>query len=153
MTEAANSEIQHGTAPSAEENAEFQEEKKFYFEWARESIKSSIALANDILKQLVTLNTALLGGASVLLNEELIDPAGKFFIVFLFFVALIISFIGMFPYEAPWRESLSEHLNEIKNDKSAALEHKWKYIRRAGTFMAFGFGVAIFGLALQLCHR
>ncbi|MFD2273724.1 hypothetical protein ACFS07_29065 [Undibacterium arcticum] len=53
--------------------------RNFYFEWARESIKSSIALANDILKQLVTLNTALLGGASVLLNEELIDPAGKFF--------------------------------------------------------------------------
>jgi hypothetical protein len=61
MSNAIQESVVVGRAPTPEE--------KELVAWAAESARSSITRANDGLRQLVTLSTAILGGSAALLNS------------------------------------------------------------------------------------
>lgn len=113
------------------------EESEFFLEWGRESLKANLKFANDILRQLVTLNATFLGGSIVFLDRSLIPSPYREIAIVLFFAALVVAFIGMMPYEAnvPLRMPF-----EIKKHKEQALASKRRYLWTAGGLMASAFG-------------
>jgi type III secretory pathway component EscV len=125
------------------------DEESFYTRWARETLKRNINLANEILKQLVTLNTALLGGSVLFLAENMMPGPLRFLAILSFFAALIVSFFGVLPYEAHLD---IKNVTAIRNHKQRALHHKRKYLWGSALCSALGFGFVIAGLLSdQLC--
>ena len=59
----------------------------FYLDWGKESLKNNIKLANDILKQLITLSTALLG-VSIIYEKIVEDENLRVVVLILFFLSL-----------------------------------------------------------------
>ena len=115
----------------------------FYFRWGRETVKNNLTLVNEVLRQLVTLNSALLGGSIAFLDDSVVGAAFKPWIVFAFLASLIGSFLGMMPYEATVDVRVPE---EVKRHKDDALRSKRRYLWTAGGCMALGFALAVGGM-------
>jgi len=121
----------------------------YYARWARETLKRNIDLANDVLKQLVTLNMALLGGSVLFLAEDMMPQPLRFLAIFSFLAALIISFLGVLPYESHLD---IQNVTAVRYHKQQALRHKRKYLWGSAFCSALGFGFVIAGLlSKQLC--
>jgi hypothetical protein len=130
-----NEDIIEGTEPT--------EEEKFYMLWGLESLKNNISILNKILRQLVTLDTALLGGSIAFLNDDIINYSFKIWVVFLFFLSLIIAFIGNLPYES--RVDLRKP-QRIKEHKEKTFKHKRRYLWGSAIVLALGLGIAFAGM-------
>ncbi|MCD7916285.1 MAG: hypothetical protein LUG96_14195 [Tannerellaceae bacterium] len=74
------------------------EEEFFYTTWEKETLKNNINLCNDILKQLITLSTTLLG-VTIIFDTIITVYFLKLLVMVLFFTSLIIAFLGILPYE------------------------------------------------------
>jgi len=124
-------------------------EETFYADWARESIRHNLDLANDILRQLITLNTALLGGSVLFLDEHLVPSPLRFLAILSFLVALILSFLGVLPYEG---QVDIRNITAVREHKQKAFRHKHAFLWYSAFGMALGFGFAIAGLLIkQIC--
>jgi hypothetical protein len=128
-------EVRQGIRPSSDD--------MFYFRWGRETLKGNLTLANEVLRQLVTLNSALLGGSIAFLDEAVVDASFKPWIVGAFTISLILSFVGMMPYEALVDLRVPE---EVRRHKELAFKSKRRYLWSAGVCLAAGFGLAIAGM-------
>jgi len=135
MSERKNDMIPEGTSPT--------EEDKFFILWGRESLKNNLVLANEVLRQLVTLNSALLGGSIAFLDEKVIAPSFKVWVIVAFSLSLIVSFLGMMPYEGSVDLRIPE---QIKQHKEKALKSKRRYLWAAGLLLGFGFAFALAGM-------
>lgn len=114
------------------------EDELFYQEWGRETLKANIGNAIDVLKQLITINVALLGGAAVFLEGSDLAPASRALILFAFFVGLVSSLLGVIPTESEVDCRVPE---EVKRHKSRALNQKrW--------FLGISAGFTVIGLLL-----
>ncbi|MCD8031147.1 MAG: hypothetical protein LUF85_10100 [Bacteroides sp.] len=122
------------------------EEETFYLDWGRESLKNNIRLSNDILKQQITISSALLG-VSLIFQEILTTNSIKIAVVLSFFLSLIIAFIGLLPYE---RKVLLEVPAEIKSHKLKALRHKRYYLWTSALCLVVGFACIIAELILGM---
>src|ERR1043165_5944762 len=96
------------------------EEEVFYIAWGRETIKNNISLCNDILKQLITLSSALLS-VTLIFEGIVTNERWKALVAFTFFCSLIVAFIGLLPYERKVQLHTPE---EIKKHKQQALKSK-----------------------------
>jgi magnesium-transporting ATPase (P-type) len=123
------------------------EDEEFYISWGRETLKNNITLVNEVLRQLVSLNIALLGGSIVFLNDNLIDWAFKVAIILMFFSSLIFSFVGIMPRGGRVDLRVAE---EIRRHKSRILKWKLYFVGTAGLLLGTGFILALIGL---LAHR
>jgi hypothetical protein len=132
MTKNQNQQPIKGTAPS--------EDDEFYISWGRETLKHNLVFANEVLRQLVTLNVALLGGSIIFLDNIFVDSNIKVFALLSFFFSLIISFIGIMPYA---RSVDLRVADDIREHKESALKHKLYYLGVAGGLIGLGF-IAIF---------
>lgn len=65
-------------------------EQDFYLSLAGEFIKNNSKFVNEVLRQFITLNTALLAGTVTFINKEIINESYKIFVVFCFFISLVI---------------------------------------------------------------
>ena len=101
------------------------DEDRFYLQWGRETIKNNIALVNDILKHLTTLNTALIGGSIVFIDQGVMHQGAKVAVIVIFFVALFISFLGLLPYQSNFSP---KNISAIKNHKRKALTYKCRVL-------------------------
>ncbi|MDC8003728.1 hypothetical protein POV27_06675 [Aureisphaera galaxeae] len=132
-----------------EAKAEFPEgkpttdEELFYLEWGRESLKNGIALANSVLKQLLTTNTAILTIVLVFADRQVMSSDMKKPVVIAFLVALIISLFGFLPYE---KKVILKSPSAIKAHKKKALRHKRIFLWLSATCMLVGFIMALFGI-------
>ncbi len=121
------------------EGQELSNEDRFYLNWAMDTVKLNISLANDILKQLITLSTALLGIS--LIFESIVSSEGlKIIVLFSFFFCLIVSLLGLLPYE---REVDISSPSDIKEHKINALKHKRMYLWIASGFLLLGFVIIL----------
>ncbi|OAB78402.1 hypothetical protein [Cochleicola gelatinilyticus] len=121
------------------------EEDKFHLEWARESIKENIKLANDILRQLITLCTASLG-ISLIFENILSNEIFKIITILFFFLALVIALLGILPYEKTIDTSSP---SEVKTFHNNALKHKLKYVWTSGVALVIGFAIIIAELIVK----
>ena len=124
-----------GALPSAEQ--------LFYLQWARETQKRNIDLANQVLRQLVTLYASLLGGSIVFLKQEYLKPPYWGIVMVLLFLGLVLAFIGSMPYE---RHVDVRRPQDIKRHKQSALAWKRFFLWSAGLMGLSGFVVAILGI-------
>ena len=121
---------------------ELLEEDIFYIEWNRETIKKNIEIAHGVLTQMLTLNTALLGGSVIFFSQGTMGKSYQFIAAALFFLGLAISFLGIFPHSSTI-SSISP--SEIKEHKNRALKRKCNYMKAAGAFTGAGFIVVSLG--------
>ncbi len=126
-----------GAPPSAEE--------LFYLQWARETQKRNSDLANQTLRQMVTLYASLLGGSIVFLKKDFLGSPYWEAVMVLFFLGLVLAFIGSMPYEGLVDVRQPQ---EIKRHKQAALAWKRRYLWTAGSLGAAGFLVATVGIVI-----
>jgi hypothetical protein len=122
------------------------EDDLFYLDWGRESIKNNLKNTNDILKQLITISTAVLG-LTIVFENIIKHDSLRIVVLFLFFLSLIISFLGILPYGKKIQINSAE---EIKEFKSKALKTKRLYIWFSGGMILSGFAVIIISMAFQL---
>lgn len=119
-------------------------ESVFYSDWALETFKGNLAFANDVLRQLMGLSMALLGGSIAFLDT--IHPTAKLFANLFFFLALIVSFWGMMPFSG----KISPHVPAlIREHKQAALRSKLCKLWAAGVLIGLGFIAAMIGMLLK----
>jgi len=122
---------------------------EFLLQWAKESKKANIALANDVLGKLLTISTTVVGGGVIFLNKSIISTYLIGPILILFLSTLILALLGVLPYQAA--VDLSSP-TEIENHKSKALKNKLKYIKISSFCFIFGLLLAIGGVVYkQLC--
>jgi len=122
------------------------EEDLFYISWGYETVKNNIALCNDILKQIITLSSALLG-VSIIYDHIVSNETLKIFVLLSFFISLIIALIGLLPYENNVSLDTPE---EIKTHKRTALTHKRRYLWSSAMFIVIGFALIIAELLFKI---
>jgi hypothetical protein len=124
-------------------------EDEFYLEWGKESLKNNINLANEILKQLITLSTALLG-VSIIFDKIVSDEILRIVVLSLFFISLVLSLLGILPYE---KNVALNSPTEIKKFKRKALTQKRIYIWISGAGLTFGFAIILAELIFKLLNK
>ncbi|MEK7079562.1 MAG: hypothetical protein AAB929_05825 [Patescibacteria group bacterium] len=132
---------QQGKAPS--------EEDIFYTSWGQETVKNNINLCNDILKQLITISSALLG-VTIIYDKIVSSEVLKILVLLSFFGSLIIALIGLLPYENKVRLDTP---NDIKEHKRTALKHKRKYLWTSAFAIVTGFGLILGELIIKLIFK
>ncbi|HWY12615.1 MAG TPA: hypothetical protein VN026_14880 [Bacteroidia bacterium] len=131
-------ETQEGRQPSEDDN--------FYVTWGRETIKNNITLANDILKQLVAISSALLG-VTIIYEKVVSNEILKVCVLLSFLLALVISFLGVLPYEAKVQLNVP---SDIKEHKRKALVHKLRLLWISAISLMVGFSFVIAELISKL---
>jgi hypothetical protein len=124
------------------------EEEIFYTTWGQETVKNNITLCNDILKQLITISSALLG-VSIIYEDIVSNETLKIFVLLSFFICLIVAFIGLLPYENKVRLDTPE---EIKTHKRNAFKHKRQYLWVSAMTIVIGFALILVELLIKICH-
>jgi len=125
--------------------AKLSESDKFYLSWGYESQKNNIKIVNDVLRQLITLNSAMIAGSIALLKSNLIGEQYTKAIILLFFVSLVTSFWGVFPFEGSFD---IRRIDQIRKHKKRALKVKVTYMTVSGVLMVTGFAIAIFSVIM-----
>lgn len=120
-------------------------EELFYREWGYETIKNNIETVNKVLQQFITLNVALLGGNIVFLSPSNIDAPYRLVSISLFFVGLVLAFLGVLPYESNVVVNIPE---EIKDHKMSALSQKRRFLWACCIVMGGGLFIAAIGVIL-----
>lgn len=123
------------------------EREIFYLEWGKELIKNQFNLANELLKQIIGTCIALMGASVIFTDLFEKDVKLKFFSVLLFFLALIVACVGLFPFSRKdvWFDSPSE----IEKFKTDALSFKRKCYTISGVFVIMGLAIIICKVFLQ----
>lgn len=132
---------------TAQQGQQPSEEEIFYTTWGQETVKNNINLCNDILKQLITISSALLG-VSIIYDHVVLSETLKFFVLFSFFVSLIVAFIGLLPYENKVRLDTPD---DIKTHKRQALKHKRQYLWVSAMTIVIGFALILGELLIKTC--
>lgn len=122
-------------------------EEDFYLSLAGEFIKNNSKFVNEVLRQFITLNTALLAGTVTFINKEIINENYKIVVVFCFLISLIISFVGTIPYSGG--VSFSDP-HKVKTFSENALNYKLKFLKASGIISGIGFLVIIIGMIIKL---
>ena len=122
------------------------EDDEFYLEWARETQKKNVSIANDALQKLVTLDSALLGGSLTLYDKTILPEWIHPMVVLAFFISLILSVIGTWPSD----KSVDQRSpTEIKEAKNGILRTKMNLLLGAGLCLCMGFVFCIFGFVMN----
>lgn len=116
------------------------EDDEFYIVWGRETLKNGITLQNDLLKQILTLNTALISVS--IFYEKLFKGCEGLFCLFIlsFLVSLAISLVGIFPNSSGID---LDSPSEIKTHKQQVFIHKQNLVKYAFIFITIGFSVIL----------
>jgi hypothetical protein len=127
-----------GTAPS--------EDDEFYISWGRETLKNNINFLNEVLRQLVSLNVALLGGSIIFLDNRFVNDTFKALVMLAFLFSLMFSFAGIMPYGRSVDLRVAE---DIRKHKRFVFSLKFYFTVMAGILLGAGFIVALVGLLVH----
>lgn len=111
------------------------EDEAFYIKWGYETVKANIGTANEVLKLLITINVALIGGGAAFLYKSDVPESFRITILAAFFIGLILAFIGIFPRESAIDIRIPA---KIKTHKNRVLNSKRRFLWAASTFTIFG---------------
>lgn len=121
--------------------------EEFYLSLSGEFVKNNTKFVNEVLRQLVTLNTALLGGTIAFMNKDVIRQELKIPIIICLLGGLVIAFKGVFPYSGKISFFNPIRVEAFNND---ALNHKLKFIEQSGKCSLIGFLLIIVALILKM---
>src|SRR5699024_9601322 len=103
--------------------------------WGYETVKASISTANDVLRLLITINVALLGGGAAFLHESTITGSFRIVLLVSFFIALTIALVGVYPKESKVDARVP---SAVKQHKEAVLQRKRLFLKLASAFTLVG---------------
>ena len=129
---------QQGRPPSTDDT--------FYTQWGRETLKNNIKLSNDILKQLITLSSALLG-VSIIFDDIVKTDWVKILVLLSFFTSLVVAFFGFLPFEN--KVNLNSP-TDIKEHKKKALKCKRWYLWSSAGALTVGFAAIIAEIIIKI---
>ena len=124
------------------------EKELFYLEWGKEMVKNQVNLANEILKQIMTLCVALLSVSVIFEKLFENEPGLKFFTVLMLFISLIFACVGIYPFEKSdvWLNSPSE----VERFKIQALNFKKQKYKLSVAFLLLGIAVIVLTVLKQM---
>jgi len=111
------------------------EDEAFYIQWGYETVKANIGTANEVLKLLITINVALIGGGAAFLYKSDVPEGFRIVILAAFFIGLILAFTGVFPRESAIDIRMPD---KIKAHKNRVLDSKRRYLWAGSAFTVFG---------------
>lgn len=138
--------------PAAEEVGESRlstQEEVDTVDWARRVVRDSDLVAQDGLRQLVTLTTALLAGSAAMLDRSLLPNGVKAACVFCLLGALASALFGFLPSAS--RLSTC-YLDEIEAARVRLLRRKVWSLRAASAFLVFAFACLLGWILFSLTH-
>ena len=118
----------------------------FFAEWGDEIYKRTPTFLNEILRQLLTLSISLMGGSIAFLSDSLIEKNCKLAAVILFFLGMICSFVGIFPFRDNFERRCAKDIRE-SIDRSIAWKDGWIY--GSAVFISLGMLLALVGLFIK----
>ncbi len=118
-------------------------EEIFYAEYGDDLTRDTIPFLNQVLRQFVTLSTALMGGSIAFLSDSLVDPDFKKSIVVLFLFSLVAALLGVLPYRGKFHRRCP---NEIKEVCLSARTWKTRFLWISAAMIFIGSLVAILGI-------
>lgn len=121
--------------------------EEFYLSLAGEFVKNNTKFVNDVLRQLVTLNTALLGGTIAFMNKDVIREEFKILIIIPLLGALIIAFKGIFPYSG--KISFFDPIR-VEAFNKEVLDYKLNFIKWSGICSLIGFSLIIAAMIIKM---
>ncbi|WP_143063041.1 hypothetical protein [Halopseudomonas bauzanensis] len=125
------------------------EDEMFYRQWGYETVKANISTANDVLRLLITVNVALLGGGAAFLHESTIAEGVRIVLLVSFFIALTIALIGVYPKESKIDARIP---SDVKQHKDAVLQRKRLFLKLGSGFTLAGLLASIFAVTgLRVC--
>ncbi|NYT75060.1 hypothetical protein HZU72_21990 [Halomonas sp. QX-2] len=110
-------------------------DENFYIQWGYETVKANIGTANEVLKLLITINVALIGGGVAFLYNSDVPEGFRITILAAFFIGLILAFAGVFPRKSTIDVRMPD---KIKAHKDRVLDSKRRYLWAASAFTVFG---------------
>jgi hypothetical protein len=132
--------------PELQKGQRLTTEEKFYSDWAKETIKNNITLCNDVLKQLISVSSAILG-LTIIFEKVVVSDWLRTISLLFVFLCLIISLIGLLPYE---QKIQINSIDDIKAHKKKALKHKRQYLWTSAIFLVIGFGFLLGQFIIRL---
>ncbi|WP_143166325.1 hypothetical protein [Halomonas cupida] len=125
------------------------EDEVFYRQWGYETVKANISTANDVLRLLITMNVALLGGGAAFLHESTITDGFRIVLLVAFFIALATALIGVYPKETKIDARIPA---DVKQHKESVLQRKRLFLKLAAGFTLAGLLLSIFAVTgLNIC--
>ena len=118
-------------------------EEEILYASAKDAIKGSVGVLNEMLGRFITLNTALIGGGFALAKGDVIGRTYAIAAVLLFTSSLAFSLVGVWP--RAWKFDLVA-IEEIKSVEYGTREWKSQMMIGAGILFFAGFIVGIIGL-------
>ncbi len=122
------------------------EEELFLLDWIKDVAKGSYATLVDVLKQLVTINSAFVGTLIVFADKTILRRDAAYALAFAFIAAAMIAFLGL----VPDRKSIPfSDVDQIRKVREAKI--RWKYwcmllsacLMLAALVLAFAFSLVL----------
>jgi hypothetical protein len=107
-------------------------------QWGRDTVKENLARCFEAHKAILTLSTSLLGGTAAFLKEDVLPQPYRGAALALFFVSLLLSFIGLVPFESTVDLRVPA---DISSHKTRALRFKRCLLAGAGAALVLGLGI------------
>jgi len=122
------------------------EEETFYADMGNAMVRDALPFMNQVLRQLVTLCTALLGGTLVFFKEDLVRPGVKVAAAFIFLAGLSFAFLGMLPIRERIHRGFPQQVQETVEKAIAA--KSWK-LRVSAVAVFVGLAVLLLGIVIR----
>lgn len=103
------------------------------------TIERLITVTDDMLKTLITMSSALLG-VGFIFDDFVKAPLVRVIIIFLFFVGLVISFLGVLPFNIRYD---IEDVEELKQQQVDTFLRKRRHLWISAAILALAFALAI----------
>jgi hypothetical protein len=121
----------------------------FYTQLQYDGIKQSIPRLNDSLARMLTLTSALSGGAFGLLKDDVCTGWGRVLTLAAFLAAVVVSAIGCIPYQRTPVRTTEGAIEGI----AAATSHKRKFLWWATGFIVAGCSFALLGAMVKAVEK
>jgi hypothetical protein len=118
----------------------------FFGDLARRQIELSLNRVNDALNRLITLATALSGGALVGLKDDVCTGWGRVLAATLFFIALSLAVCGSVPLE----DRIGQGPDAVRRSITEAASKKKRWVRLSTGFLISGLAMAVVGAFAHL---
>lgn len=122
------------------------EDDTFIADWGRELFKSSVSLANDVLKQSIVISSLLLSGALAFLDRLKVSRSCQAVVFGLLLAMLLIAFFSLLPEVAiiDARDPAA-----LRDFRTRILRRKRRAVQWIGGLLAGAFVAAIAGVMLR----
>lgn len=119
------------------------EEEEFYSAWSWQHVRESYTYLDQVLRQILTLVMALMGGSVVFLDKAALSPWGKWTSMGWLLAAFILCLLGILPVT---KKFPAGQVDTFREEIEAAKLRKARLAWAAGTCIAAAFVTAIVAL-------